>query len=168
MGSGKRSVGRRAAATTEPEGPAVGRATILCALDGSPASRDVVRVARCLQSALGVRLVLLQVAEGYGADDGMDSVSSRLARVGAERVLSDLVREAGLMSAVRRVEVGEGVPIVARAAAEEGARLVLVGSRRSRLRGLRAGLAHRLATETDCPVLIVPPGGCGEAASEAG
>jgi nucleotide-binding universal stress UspA family protein len=55
------------------------------------------------------------------------------------------------------VEVGQGARLLARLAAEEGARLILVGARRGRLRGLRSELAERLALETTCPVLLVPP-----------
>jgi nucleotide-binding universal stress UspA family protein len=158
--------GARAGAAAGTEGASITRTTVLCALDDSPASRDVVRVASRMHHELGARLVLLQVAEGYGGE-GMESVSDRLARSGAERALDELAGEAGLASAVRRVEVGDGAPIVARAAEDEGARLILVGARRSRLRGFRSDLARRLAAETDCPVLVVPPGGCGEASPGA-
>jgi nucleotide-binding universal stress UspA family protein len=131
--------------------------TVLCAVDRSPGARDVALMARRLHEDLGVRVVLAHVAEDGGGEGASDSVSGRLARTGGERLLERLTREAGLDAADRRGEVGQGARLLARLAAEEGARLILVGARRGRLRGLRSELAERLALETTCPVLLVPP-----------
>jgi nucleotide-binding universal stress UspA family protein len=131
--------------------------TVLCALDGSPAALEVALMGRRLQEELGVRVTLAHVVEEPGPGADGDAGFALLERARAHRMLEGVAREAGLAEADRRVEAGERSRLLARLAAEEGARLILVGARRGRLRGLRSALAGRLALETTCPVLVVPP-----------
>jgi nucleotide-binding universal stress UspA family protein len=131
--------------------------TVLCAVDRSPASLEVALMGRRLQEELGVRVVLAHVAEEAGPRGDGGPGFGLLERARGHRMLERVAREAGLPEADRRVEAGERSRLLARVAAEEGARLILVGARRGRLRGLRSALAGRLALETTCPVLVVPP-----------
>jgi nucleotide-binding universal stress UspA family protein len=131
--------------------------TVLCAVDRSPASLDVARMGRRLREELGVRVVLAHVAEEAGPHGDGEPGFGLLERARAHRMLERVTREAGLPDADLRVEAGERSRLLARLAAEEGARLILVGARRGRLRGIRSALARRLSLETTCPVLVVPP-----------
>jgi nucleotide-binding universal stress UspA family protein len=132
-------------------------ATIVCGVDESPGAVDALRVADALSGDLDVRLVLAHVAAGWagGADDGL---TSGQARQGGSLLLERTAREHSI-EAERRVEVGETAEELARIAAEEGATVIVVGSRRhGRWRPkLRSRLADELAATAPCPVVVVPP-----------
>ncbi len=132
-------------------------ATIVCGIDDSPGAVEALRVASALSAHLDVRLVLAHVAGGWagGADE---SLTTNQARQGGNRLVERTAREYNL-EAERRVEVGEPAEALARIAAEEGATLIVVGSRRQGRRRpkLRSGLAGELAATAPCPVVVVPP-----------
>lgn len=135
-------------------------ATIVCGVDESPGGVDALRVARDLSHNLEVRLVLAHVAAGYRAAEGAKGLGSVQARRGANRLLERLAREHGLTDgADHRVEVGEPAEGLARIAVEEGATIIVVGSRLHgrRRRKLLSALAGDLAGTAPCPVVVVPP-----------
>jgi nucleotide-binding universal stress UspA family protein len=138
------------------------RGTLVCAITGSDESADALELGAELSTRLGLRLVVVYAIDGIaasGSRDGMESVSMKGDRQGAERRLARLVQDHGVDSAERRVAVGEPAALLGQIAAEEAADLIVVGSRaRSRLsRRLESRLARQLEAETPIPVLIAPP-----------
>jgi nucleotide-binding universal stress UspA family protein len=132
-------------------------ATIVCGVDDSLGAVEAVRVARILSEDFDVRLVLAHVAGGWASDVG-ESVTTSQARQGGNRLLEDASREHS-PEAERRVEIGEPAETLARIAVEEGATLIVVGSRREGWRRprIRSGVAGDLAITAPCPVVVVPP-----------
>jgi nucleotide-binding universal stress UspA family protein len=132
-------------------------ATIVCGIDDSPGAVEALRVARVLSADFAVRLVLAHVAGGW-ADGPDESLTTNHARKGGNRLLERTADEHDL-EAERRVELGEPAEALARIAAEEGATLIVVGSRRhGRWRArLRSGLAGDLVETAPCPVDVEPP-----------
>jgi nucleotide-binding universal stress UspA family protein len=132
-------------------------ATIVCGIDESPGAMEALRVARTLSAGFDVRLLLAHVASGWpsGADA---SLTTNQARQGGMRLLERAAREHRL-EAEQRVEVGEPAEALSRNAAEEGATMIVVGSRRQGRRQpkLRSALARDLAATAPCPVVVVPP-----------
>ena len=117
-----------------------------------------------LSQRLGLRLVLAHVAEGIAPLDvngeGSESVTTRADREGAARLVARLAVEHGVAgNAEQRSAVGDPAALLAQIAAEEGADMIIVGSRaRGRLRrGLESRLARQLETTTPVPVVIAPP-----------
>ena len=135
--------------------------TIICGVDESPGGVEALRVARHLSRDLDTRLVLAHVATGYAAGDGAEGLAAVQARQGAIRLLDRLAREHGVSAdADHRAELGEPAEALARIAVEEGAMLIVVGSRRQgrRRRKLISALAGDLTGTAPCPVVVVPPG----------
>ena len=140
------------------------RGTIVCGVTDSEAGRSALALAAELSERLGLRLVLVHVADGIAPLDvngaGSESVSTPTDGKGAERLVARLAAEHGVAkSAEWRSAVGDPAALLGRIAAEEAADLIVVGSRtRGRLRrGLESRLARQLETETPVPVLIAPP-----------
>jgi nucleotide-binding universal stress UspA family protein len=134
--------------------------TILCGVDRSPGGQTALRVASELSKQLGIRLVVAHIAEGYPAAEYAEGLTSIKARQGATRLLEELARAEGLDSEVdRRVDVGDPAERLASIASEEGADLIIVGSRRQGRRRwkLVSGLLPELSAATRRPVLVVPP-----------
>jgi nucleotide-binding universal stress UspA family protein len=141
------------------------RGTIVCGVTDTDEGRQALATAVEVGNRLGLRLVLVHVAEGIAASnghvDGDESVTMKGGREGAARLLAGVAAEYGVTDrAERRVAVGDAGSLLGQIAAEEAADLIVVGSRaRGRLRrGLESRLAERLETETPVPVLIAPPG----------
>lgn len=133
-------------------------ATIVCAVDGSPGSREALRVAIELSDSLGVRLVLAHVARRIRRTAGL-AVTDTQARDRAVSLLANVCLEQGLDGrAERRVEVGNFVTELARIASEEAATVLVLGSRgpRTLRRGYVGELATELSSASACPVVIVP------------
>jgi nucleotide-binding universal stress UspA family protein len=116
--------------------------TIVCGVSGSLGSRAAGELAAALSHRLRLRLVLVHVAERH---------------VPGEVILESAARELGA-GEVRLVD-GPVVEALARVAAEEGADLIVVGSRPfgSLNRHLRCTLAHDLEAATSVPIVIAPP-----------
>lgn len=120
--------------------------TIVCGVVDSAEARAAAQLAGALAARLGLRLVLVHVVTD--TTSGAESDASTL-----ESVLdtSDDVEI--------RVVAGTRVDALARIAAEEGADVIVVGSRPRGARGrqLRCSLARELEAVQAVPVLIAPP-----------
>jgi nucleotide-binding universal stress UspA family protein len=122
--------------------------TIVCGVADAPEGRAAAQLADALAARLGLRLVLVHVAgSAPEAERGRETVDS---------VLDALDRSD---SVEVRVVAGNRVDALARVAAEEGADLIVVGSRPrgARARQLRCSLARELEAAQAVPVLIAPP-----------
>jgi nucleotide-binding universal stress UspA family protein len=135
--------------------------TIVCGVDGSRAAGAAIRAAADLSARLGLRLVLVAVADAADrrSRDGTDPGARRAARERARTALDRLMADLALGErAERRDEEGDPAERLARVAAEERADLIVIGGRRPRLfrMGLRPELAEELAASSPCPVVVVP------------
>ena len=140
------------------------RGTILCGVTDSEGGRGALALAAELSERLGARLVLAHVADGIEPLDVngecSESVTTRAGREGAARLVARLAAEHGIADgAEQRSAVRDPAALLAQIAAEEGADMIVVGSRvRGRLRpGLESRLARQLETATPVPVVIAPP-----------
>lgn len=131
--------------------------TIVCGVEDVVEARAAAELAAALGSRLGLRLVLVHVLDGI-APGAHESLGARQQQAGAERMLSMLAGELGDGVETRLVPGARGETLAA-VAAEEGADMIVVGSRAAGLRGrtLRSGLARELEAATSVPVLVVPP-----------
>jgi nucleotide-binding universal stress UspA family protein len=119
--------------------------TIVCGVGDSAEGRDAIQLAAALSRRLGQRLVLVHV---------------RAKKRGRERLHYTLSDDLDLEQAIElREGVGESAQSLAQIAGEEGADLIVLWSRRSRLWGHRieCRLALELETLTTIPVVIAPP-----------
>ena len=136
--------------------------TILCGVDDSSGAAGALVLARELSVQLEARLVIAHIAHGF---EGLgDSLTGVQAREGAVRLLDKIARDSGLSPDIdRRAEVGEPAERLATIAAEEGADVIVVGSRRGGWRGaaLVSNLARKLGATTTRPVVVVPPNSAG-------
>jgi nucleotide-binding universal stress UspA family protein len=119
---------------------------ILCAVDESDAAAPVLDTARWLADALHVNAVVLHAVDAPDRD--ADALQALIrARLGDEladvRVVAELPAKA-----------------ILKTAAQEGAELIVVGSRgRGALKSMVLGSVSReVASEARCPVVVVPPG----------
>jgi nucleotide-binding universal stress UspA family protein len=131
--------------------------TIVCGATGTPDGRSAADLARALGARLGLRLVLVHVVDGVPRGTH-ESLTARQRRAGAERVLAEIAQEAG-DGVEMRVTMGARAEGLARVAAEEGADLIVIGSRPARFgnRKLRSTLARDLEAATPIPVVVAPP-----------
>jgi nucleotide-binding universal stress UspA family protein len=116
--------------------------TIVCGVVDAPEGHAAAQLAGALAARLGLRLVLVHVADGSASEP--EPVSDAFER-------GD--------SAELRLVNGNRVDALARVAAEEGADLIVVGSRPRGARGrqLRCSLARELEAAQAVPVVIAPP-----------
>ena len=110
------------------------RGTIVCGVTDSEEGRSALAVAAELSQRLGLRLVLVHVADGIAARDvngeGNESVTTRAGREGAARLVARLAAEHGVAgSAEQRSAVGDPAALLGQIAADEAADLIVVGSR---------------------------------------
>jgi nucleotide-binding universal stress UspA family protein len=140
------------------------RGTIVCGVTDSEAGRRALAAAAALSERLGLRLVLVHVADGIASLDVNGEVSESVPTSadgkGAAQLVARLAAEHGVAhSAEQRSAVGDAAALLGQIAAEEAADLIVVGSRaRGRLRrGLASALVRQLETTTPVPVLIAPP-----------
>ena len=107
--------------------------TIVCGVTGTAAARDASELAAAVAARLRLRLVRVHVTQ----DDGP---------------------QAAMPDDVRVVHGSPGQAL-AEVADEEGADLIVLGSRAAGLgrRLLRSGLARELEAATDVPILVAPP-----------
>ncbi len=141
---------------------------IVCGVDDSERARDVARVAARLCAELETRLTLVHVAPppvtpglapaAYAYPGERDYEASIEA---GKRLLDRIAGELDMgEQATVRVVVGDASECLREIAADEGARLLVVGSRG---RGLIASavlgsISSALAAHAPCPVVVVPPG----------
>jgi nucleotide-binding universal stress UspA family protein len=117
--------------------------TIVCGITETPEARAAAQLAAALAGRLGLRLVLVHVS----------------IRAGSEPAIVELASELGGHVEARIVS-GNRADGLASVAADEGADVIVLGSRPRGARGrqLCCTLARELEAVTDVPVLIAPPG----------
>ena len=132
--------------------------TIVCGVTDTTEGRAAAQLAGALSERLGLRLVLAHAVDT--PPNAEESLTARQGLFGAERALSAAVRELGLAEdAETRVAIGQRADVLAQIAAEEGADLIVLGSRAGGFRGkqLQCTLARELEAATPAPVLVAPP-----------
>jgi nucleotide-binding universal stress UspA family protein len=123
--------------------------TIVCGVVDSAEARAAAQLAGALAARLGLRLVLVHVATGVTSEPENEPAP-----------LESLLERLDTGDDVEiRVVAGTRVEALARVAAEEGADVIVVGSRPRGARGrqLRCSLARELEAVQTVPVLIAPP-----------
>jgi nucleotide-binding universal stress UspA family protein len=134
--------------------------TIVCAVKDAESATAVVRVGVELGDSFGARVVLVRVAGRHLGNRGSREMQpTRQARASVWLLLEKIASDNGVLERVdRRVETGDPSEVLARVAAEEGAAVIVVGSRDGGLRRTVLGaLARRLATSAPCPVVVALP-----------
>jgi nucleotide-binding universal stress UspA family protein len=130
--------------------------TIVCGVSDPSEGHTPVQLAAALAARLGLRIVLVHViADLRGVEDDK---SEKPPQLSVQRRLEAIAREVGV-AAETRVVLGNRADGLAQAAAEEGADMIVLGSRARGVRGrqLRCVLARELEAVTVVPVLIAPP-----------
>ena len=145
--------------------------TIVVGTDGSSHGQNAVTWTAELARQLGARVVLVHVAAPlappiagaggyvmYVPQDVVDQTSADL----RERVISEFcapLRAAGV-AWQWRVQEGSAPIVLADAAKEVGAQLIVVGTRGEHALGelLHGSTSHRLTLNTELPVVVVPLG----------
>lgn len=131
-------------------------ATIVCAVNETTGAEEALRTASGLAGRLGLRLVAVHVVE----DVPVSPAARREARTGGMRLVDRLLAEQDVRIADRRVAIGDPAEHIARIAGEEGAELLVIGSKPHGRRPrppLRSRLATELPRTTHIPVVVVPP-----------
>ena len=143
--------------TKKPEEETMTRGTLVCGVTETPDGRSAAELAGALGTRLGLRLVLVHVVDGVPPGTH-ESLTARQRRAGAERVLDEIARDVG-SPAEKRIMLGNRADALAQVAAEEGADLVVIGSRPAGWanRKLRSTLARELEAATPIPVVVAPP-----------
>jgi nucleotide-binding universal stress UspA family protein len=146
--------------------------TIVCGVDGSHDSRAALDVAAGLAERLGARIVLAHAVEyartpyevaaplGGIAPQVRTAAPDNAEEEAGRRLLEQMAFQSGLGKAKRRVVIGDPAERLAELADDEGAELIVVGSRgRGALKAAFLGsVSNSLVGVARCPVLIVPPG----------
>jgi nucleotide-binding universal stress UspA family protein len=130
--------------------------TVICGVDASSDASSAAHMAAALAARVGLRLVLARVVElrpGEKSDVAKRRVED------AESELIELADQLPSATVEMRIDFGRRAEVLAQVAAEEGADLIVLGSRSRRLRdrSLLCSLARELEVETPVPVLIAPP-----------
>jgi len=143
---------------------------IVCGVDGSADSQAALAVAVDLAARLRLRLIMANVVEPSptpyaGASLGGAMSQPRLTTTDrqeaiARGLLTELSEAMGLERADQRVVLGYAAERLADLADEEGAELIVVGSRgRGAFKAAFLGsVSTSLIGVARCPVLVVPPG----------
>lgn len=141
---------------------------IICGVDASEVAGDALSVAARLARTLDGGLVVAHVASPQRAVTGVagpygsaygDERHADAARSAGEELVEQLVRQHGLAGRVeRRVELGDPSTVLANLAEEDGAYLVVVGTRgHGRFAAALLGsVSTRLVCGGVCPVVVVP------------
>jgi len=143
---------------------------IIWATDGSSGAEQALQFAKGLAQADGARLVVVHVKEimagrggGYPVKVDEDEVQAAI-----RKQVEDLKQE-GLQAKLQLADVmaGGAAHVIAEIANEEGADLIVAGTRgHGPLSGLMLGsVTHRLLHIVHCPVLVVPPKSAGASTS---
>ncbi len=120
--------------------------TIVCGVTPAPEARAGAQLAGALATRLGLRLVLVHVADAHRGEDR--DVGSLEALAGSLACAAEL-----------RVVHGNRLDALARVAADEGADLIVLAARAHGARGrqLHCSLATQLEAAQSVPVLVAPP-----------
>jgi nucleotide-binding universal stress UspA family protein len=145
--------------------------SIVCGVDGSPDSQAALAVAVDLATRLQLRLIMATVVEPIHASYvGAASLGRAMPRPllpttgqqeeTAHELLVELGTTMGLEDTDRRVVVGYAAERLADLADEEGAEMIVVGSRgRGAFKAALLGsVSTNLIGVARCPILVVPPG----------
>jgi nucleotide-binding universal stress UspA family protein len=130
--------------------------TIVCGVTDCAEGRAAAQLAAALAARLDLRLVLAHVVSGPNLHVG--GPTDRGGSAGVSAALGEIARESCHDVDVRVVE-GNRVDALARVAAEEGADVIVLGSRPRGARGrqLRCTFARDLEAAQTVPVVIAPP-----------
>jgi nucleotide-binding universal stress UspA family protein len=139
---------------------------VVCAIDQSDTTDDVVRVAHALATTLRGRLVLVHVAPPTEAP-GVSAAPAGQERLREEELadaralLRDVAVRLDAGDAAQRAELGSPADRIVAIADEENAALLVIGSRgRGDMRSALLGsVSHSVLSKATCPVVIVPAGG---------
>ncbi len=139
--------------------------TIVCGVDESAEVSGALPVARSLSKRLDCRLLLVSVAHVplvpgvSGVPYGHDALRADAVH-DAERLLRRVRSEHGLGLAETRVVVGDPVQALCSVAKDEGADLLVVGTRgHGPFRAAMVGSVSRgVVLRAPCPVVVVPRG----------
>jgi len=150
---------------------------IICGVDGSPDSRLALEIAARLARRLGTRLIVAHVvaqprdpavpvldyapmARPAGSAPPMTIRRTDAEVEAAEAMLERITIEARVADAERRTLVGIPAEQLAELADDEGAELIVVGSRgRGTFKAALLGsVSHSSIGLARCPVLVVPRG----------
>ena len=143
---------------------------IIWATDGSSGAEQALQFAKGLAQADGARLVVVHVKEITAGRGGTYPVKVDEDKVQAaiRKQVEDLKQE-GLQATFQLADVmaGGAAHVIAEIANEEGADLIVAGTRgHGPLSGLMLGsVTHRLLHIVHCPVLVVPPKSAGASTS---
>jgi nucleotide-binding universal stress UspA family protein len=145
--------------------------SIVCGVDGSADSQAALAVASDLAARLRLRLIMTNVVEpSHAPYIGAASLGGAMPRpplstteqqeAAGARLLVDLSTTMGLDQAEQRVVIGYPAERLADLADEEGAQMIVVGSRgRGAFKAAFLGsVSSTLIGVARCPVLVVPPG----------
>ncbi len=158
---------------------------IICGVDGSPDSRLALGVAADLARRFGARLIVVNIvaalqdpvvptlayapmARPVGSMPPMTARRTGVDVEAAEAMLERILIEEGLPDADLQTIVGSPAERLADLADDEGAYLIVVGSRgRGAFKAAFLGsVANSLVGVARCPVLVVPRGAGEYAAAE--
>lgn len=138
---------------------------VIACVEDSEVTASVIGVARKLADALGLELVLLNVAPRTEAP-GVSVVPGGQQRLheeelrDAEALLDRIASDAGLDSGVRRrVATGSAADCIVEACVDESAELVVLGShgRGGLKRALLGSVSTNVASRAPCPCVVVSP-----------
>jgi nucleotide-binding universal stress UspA family protein len=137
--------------------------SIVCAVDGSQPSRSAAQVAAQLARTLNLKLILAYATEDrpafpYG-DRQLKELQRRHATDEGRELLETVAAELPMRAPDLRVVFGTPVDALSAVCSEEGAELLVVGSRgRGVLSAAVLGsVSGALAATAPVPVLVVPP-----------
>jgi nucleotide-binding universal stress UspA family protein len=132
--------------------------SVLCAVDGTPASVELMKFAAEFAKSMGASLRLAHVIDGFetGYARQLDRQFEEDLRLEARKMIENRAKEAGVVDAPLCVTVGNVAGGVREEARRHGADLVIVGRGviHETLGRLRTH-AHAIIRQSPCPVLSV-------------
>jgi nucleotide-binding universal stress UspA family protein len=145
-------------------------ALVVCGVDDSPGGRQAIAVATAFADVLGADLLPVHVLSDEPSFPYGDSGARERERRAAIHAVEQVVGQGALQAEHRgelRSEIGRPAERLAAVARERGAEMLVVGSRgRGALkRALLGSVTAELLGSAPCPVLAVPLGAVGRAAT---
>lgn len=125
--------------------------SIICGVDGTASAETAAEVARRLSSELGLRLVFVRVVDVGTSEETTAAIAEKLERSSANDGWA--------------IEIGHPADRLVAAAADEHARLLVVGSHGARS-SLLGSVSAEVSRRAPCPVVVVPPGADGWSESD--
>jgi nucleotide-binding universal stress UspA family protein len=147
---------------------------VCLAVDGSPASTRALEFARTLLAGKETSLTLFHVIPqhyvyGKGGVAPVEVYDMQEVRAASQSLLEDSLRslrDGGVGPTIEtRMATGDPAELILEAAAEDGADLIILGSRglNAASRFLLGSVSTKVTTHAHCAVLVVPPAGRGGA-----